>query len=439
MGGNIFRYATNKDVPVPNTMTLYVMKKYHGTSIAKFGDELTMHYHTFVWTDYDNDGIFWWNEAHNFIESSQDFDFTLAQYLLEEGVFPVSFRSGWHYMDNVWQRYLDTILPFSMHDDWPSVRTTTVEPIDNVYDWSRCSKEFVPFHPSPDDYQVPGTCKGYNLRSQYMANMDSTGMKDIFAKAAAGVDQVVCLWAHLPEVDFPDNASRIDSLAHFAAARYPSVKFRYCTATEAMQRWLGTTDATPPTVTITENRVGDNSTFVVTTNEPLFQPHPFVAMKDIYERYSVPLLNQTGANEWTTAVPVPSKIVAKVAAAATDVAGNLRTSFLRPLPDDLYVDNKDSAYTETAGTWTFAPTSAWGTDARMATLGQKDSAKVQWKPPVVPIMPVQFLCAGSISFQCRWKNALPDSEQGADRPDDVLRKPDPLRRLGLYWDSTARC
>jgi hypothetical protein len=382
MGGNIFRYATNKDMPVPNTMTLYAMKKYHGAAIARFGDEITMHYHTFVWTDYDKDGIYWWNQAHNFTESSQDFDYTLAQYLLEEGTFPVSFRSGWHAMDNEWQRYLDNLLPFSMHDDYPSVRSDTIEPIDNVYDWSKSSKEYIPFHPSPDNYQLAGSCRGWNLRSTYMASMDSTTMKSIFAKAAAGVDQVVCLWAHLPETDFPDNASRIDFLAHIAAAQYPTVKFRYCTAVEAMQRWLGTTDVTPPTVAINENRVGENSTYVITTNEPLFQPQPFVAMKDIYERYSVPLLKQTGSNEWTTAVPIPSKIVAKVAAAATDLSGNLGISAFRPLPDDQYIDNKDSAYTETAGTWTLAPRCAWGTDARMAMLGQTDSAKVQWKPSI---------------------------------------------------------
>ena len=30
MCGNIFRYATNTDVPVPNIMTMYLMRRYHG-------------------------------------------------------------------------------------------------------------------------------------------------------------------------------------------------------------------------------------------------------------------------------------------------------------------------------------------------------------------------------------------------------------------------
>jgi hypothetical protein len=382
MGGNIFRYATNKNVPLPNTMTLYAMKKHHAASIAKFGDELTMHYHTFVWTDYDKDGIYWWNQAKKFTESADDFDVTLAQYLLEENTFPVSFRSGWHAMDNDWQRTLDAILPFSMHDDWPAIRNDTIEPIDNVYDWSKSSKEFVPFHPSPDNYQLPGSCKGYNLRSEYMASLDSASMISIFAKANAGVDQVVCLWAHLPEEDFLTNVSRINRLAHAAEGKYPAVKFRYCTAIEAMQRWLRTSDAMPPTVTLTEKRVGNDLTFVIASSEPLFQPQPFVAVKDIYERYARLRTRQTGSSEWTTIDPVTAGTVAKVGVAATDTVGNLRTTFLRYLPDDIYVDNTDSAYAEIAGTWTTVTKSAWGTDARVATLVARDSAKIQWKPTI---------------------------------------------------------
>jgi hypothetical protein len=381
MSGNIFRYATNRNFPVPNIMTMYLMKKYHGAAIQKFGDELTLHYHTFVWTDYDNDGIYWWNQAHKFTESRDDFDVTLAQDLLEENSFPVSFRSGWHAMDNDWQRYLDTLLPYSMDDDWPSIRVDTTEPIDNVYDWSKSSKEWVPFHPSADNYQLPGALKGWNLRSTHIGGIDSSAMVNIFAKANAGVDQVACLWGHLPETDFLDNMKNINRVAHIAALKYPNVKFRYCTAVEAMQRWRGTTDVTPPVVNISERRAGANVTFVITSNEPLFQPQPFVAVKDLYERYTHLAARQTGTNEWTTDA-VPASSLAKVGVAATDTSGNVQTAFLRYLPDDQFVDNRDASYSESAGTWTTAQARAWGIDSRTALLGAADSAKAQWKPAI---------------------------------------------------------
>jgi len=382
MAGNIFRYATNRNVPLPNTMTLYLMNKYHGESVRKFGDELSLHYHTFGWTDYDGDGVFWWNQTHTFSECRDDFDVTVAQYLLEENTYPVSYRSGWHYMDNEWQRYLDSLLLFSMHDDWPAVRNDITEPIDNVYDWSKSSKEFVPFHPAPDNYQLPGSCKGWDLRSKHVGSIDSTLMNSIFSKANAGKDQVACLWGHLPETDFLDNIRKINQLAHAAAAKYPGVKFRYCTAVEAMQRWLGRSDTTAPVMTLREERAGDQLTFVIKTNEPIFQAQPFVAVKDLYERYRRLLTQRTGENEWTTIDPVTASSVAKVAAALTDTAGNVSTAVIRYLPDDLYIDNKDSGYSELSGSWTSVSNGAWGTDARTAILVQNDSVKVRWKPSI---------------------------------------------------------
>ena len=53
MGGNIYRDATNLNVPLDNTMTLYLMKKYHGHRIQQLGDEISLHYHTFIWSDYN--------------------------------------------------------------------------------------------------------------------------------------------------------------------------------------------------------------------------------------------------------------------------------------------------------------------------------------------------------------------------------------------------
>ncbi len=248
MAGNIFRYATNTDVPVPNIMTLYLMKKYHGDAIRACGDELTLHYHTFEWYDYGGTGIFYWNQAMSFEPCRADFDVTLAEFLLEENVFPVSFRSGWHYMDNGWQLYLNTLVPFAMHNDYGNVHRDTIPPIDNDYDWSHAPSAFVPYHPSDTNYQVPGNGKGWNVRCRYMGSTSQNDMDGIFAQAAAGKDQVACLWAHLPEEDFPHNMARIDSLAHVSAAKYPNVRFRYCTAVEAMQRWLRSADTTAPTI-----------------------------------------------------------------------------------------------------------------------------------------------------------------------------------------------
>jgi len=381
MAGNIFRYADNTNVPIPNIMTMYLMKKYHEDNVIANGDELSLHYHTFYWSDYDNDGIYYWNQSLSFLESLDDFNFTLAQFLIDEHIFPVSFRSGWHYMDNDWQHYLDDrVLPYSMHNDWPSNRTDLIEPLDNTYDWSLSPAEFVPWHPSISNYQLPGNGPGWNVRSDHFNGTRSLDLMDtVFAEAADGIDQVACFWGHLPETDFLTNIEILDSLAHQAATKYPGVNFRYCTAIEAMQLWRGSNDTQAPTVIFTDIQNDDYITFRIQTDEPIFQAQPFVAVKDIFERYVVLECTSVGNNEWETSQPVLSSNLAKAAVAVCDTMGNHTLEFIDYLPDDEFIDNSDAGYVEIYGNWETYSTASWGTDSRMVILNQNDSAKVQWQ------------------------------------------------------------
>jgi hypothetical protein len=379
MAGNIFRYARNTNVPLPNIMTMYLMKKYHGHNVAVNGDELSLHYHTFVWSDYDGDGRWWWNQAHTFLECRDDFDVTLAQLLLEEQVFPVSFRSGWHYMDNDWQRYLNELLPFSMHNDYPARGVDTTEPLDNVIDWSQAPSEWVPYHPSEDNYQIPGNGAGWNVRSAHFSTTLARGyVEEIFAAAQQGVDQVACIWGHLPETDFLTNIAKIDSAAHAAAARYPDVTFRYCTAVEAMQRWLRTTDGTPPTLVVEVSGGNGEVCLRISTDEPIFQPQPVVAFKDVYEDYGLVPCQAVGGNTWE--VDVRGRRLAKVGVAVCDSVGNQALFVHRFLPDDLFCDDEGGELRTMAGQWNSVAQPAWGRTALVANVPQGDSAVARWYP-----------------------------------------------------------
>ena len=383
MGGNMYRYGTNKNVPTINILPLYLMKKYHDEKIKQWGDEVSFHYHTFKWYDYDGDGVYFWNQAQIFKDSKEDFDYTLAQFLLEENVFPVSFRSGWHYMDNYWQNYLDGLLPFSMHDDYPSKHVDVDEPLDNNYDWSQSSSQFVPFHPSSENYQLEGNLNGWELRSKYMAYIDSTLMNYIFNQAKNGTDQVVCLWAHLPEEDFPDNIVRVNNIVHSVAANYPNVKFRYCTAVEAMQRWMKTADTTKPNLQLSEQLKGDDVKFIIQTKEPIFQKQPFLAVKDIYENYSIEQCEKIGEYNWITSNSFTRSKIAKVGAAVTDTVGNLSTAFINILPDDIFIDNDDINYSELKGSWISKQNRfVWNLDYRQSNINFNDSSMVKWTPTI---------------------------------------------------------
>ncbi len=379
MAGNMFRMSVNTDIPVPSTMPVYLMKRFHGDRIRQWGDELTFHYHTWVWSDRNGDGIWYWNQGISYDEFAPDFDQTLAEMLLEEEVFPVSFRSGWHAMDNAWQQRIDRLLPFSMHNDWPGIHADATEPVDNVYDWSRAPSASVPFHPSLSDYQVPGNARGWNLRSSYITKGDSAFLAKLFAQAAGGVDQVVCLWAHLPEADFAENLQRLNAAVHAVAARYPSIDYRYCTAVEAMQAWLGGADTTAPQLTITESEASTGGVlWTIRSDEPIFQPEPFVAVKDRYERYRILPLERTGPSAWRTTAGVARADLARLGVAATDTSGNLSTRSIRYLPDDVIIDNAATGYAESRGSWSTVKGSGFDASYRTCTVPAGDSAMARW-------------------------------------------------------------
>ena len=383
MGGNIYRDATNINVPLANTMTLHLMQKYHGDRILQLGDEISLHYHTFIWSDYNGGANSYWNQSPTFEDCRADFDVTLAQYLLEENVFPVSFRSGWHFLDNGWQAYLNQLIPYCLHNDYgvKKVWSANPEPIAGVEDWSQATPLFIPFHPSTTNYQVAGNGQGWNTRSIKMQNLTQTIMNQIFALAQGGTNQVPCLWNHLPE-SYLTTITNAGGFIKTAAAKYPGVSYRYCTAVEAMQRWLGVTNPSPPQLTVTPTTQGDTLTLAVSVSEPIFQAQPFVAVRDALQGYQIAACEPVSANSWLVRLPVPLSQISKVGLAVTDQAGNRVIDILRYLPDDLYLDNLDPEYAEVSGAWKQSPTFAWGVDARMAVLASNDTARVQWSLPV---------------------------------------------------------
>lgn len=381
--GGIFRYGTNANVPYANTFPLHLMQKYHGASMQQFGDELTLHYHTWKWTDDNGDGIWWWNQSRTFAELRDDFDFTVAQCLLEENMFPVSFRSGWHYMDNVWQQYLNDLIPYCMHNDVPNVHADNTEPIDNVYDWSRAPTDWKPFHPSPNDYQRPGNSNGWNLRSAYMRVVTRDALEQAFVKAAQGEDQVLCLWEHLADDTFFPSLERVNGLLHQLSAQYTGVRFEFKSAVEAMQLWRGTQDTVKPSLSLQEMHNGTQVAYSVQTNEPIFQGQPFVAVKTKSEQFIVAQMESVGTNRWRTVQSFNADSLAKVACAVTDTAGNLSKQFITYVPGDTFYDNTHSGYHELLGTWRTIASETWGLDSRAATVAPNDSAVVEWQADII--------------------------------------------------------
>lgn len=377
--GSVYGSSENTDAPVPNLLPLHLMRAFHGDAVRRLGDEITLHYHTFLWSDYAGAGTYFWNQAKTFRECRGDFDQAITQSLVEEDTYTVTFRSGWHYMDNEWQGYINQLWPYNMDNDSPHVGNPPRQPYFNILDWSKAPTNFIPFHPATTNYQVPGDGAGWNVRSVKTPNVTQALVDSIFADAATGTSQVVSFWAHLPESFFLTDMERMDAYIHASAQSHPEVSFRYCTSVEAMQRWRGLADGTPPVLEVTSAIVEDATVLTLRTDRPLFQKEPFIGLKDTSGNYRIVACEPAGLNAWTARLPVPTRSLAKVGIAVVDDAGNLTTRTLRWIPDETFVDNADPGYTETHGSWTPRTGSAWGHDARQVAIPPGAAAGAEWR------------------------------------------------------------
>ncbi|MFC2085434.1 hypothetical protein ACFLS9_10275 [Bacteroidota bacterium] len=352
MAGNVFHLSRNCNIPIRNNMTLYLMKKYHLDAIEHFKDQLTLHYHNYLWSDPNGDGVYHWNQGMDFLLSKDDYEETLCKYLIEDDIFPISFRSGWHFMDNTWQAYQEKFIPFDMSNAYPAIGGSTIEPSWWI-DWSQSPSAFVPYHPNADNYQIEGDLKQWRLRSLFF--QDETSLREnletMFQEAANGNDQMACVWGHLAEGSFLTGVHNLNTIAHQFSAKY-GVEFMYCRDVEALRLWINPKDTIAPVLTVNEIVEGENIRFAIETDGPVFQSEePFITIKTTYEKYERLSCSQTGDNQWETNDVIPHSILAKVAVAVCDSVGNQTKKQIDYVPDDIFIDDQHPEFQEISGTW----------------------------------------------------------------------------------------
>lgn len=308
-------------------LPLDLMEDYHGDSVRRWGDEMAYHYHTWIWSDPNGDGTYYWNQAPDFSYCMEDFDYTVSRMLIDRAFYPSSFRSGWHYMDNLWQRHLDDLFPYRFENDWPAYRIDTEEPIDNVYDWRRAPSEWAPYHPDPNDYQSPGSLRGWESRSKYINGATAAILTDAFYAALDGQPQLLTLFSHLKEVDFPEQVDALHTRLCNLHDSLPMVEFEYLTGRECMLRWRNGTDVIPPTVQVESSDDGGVRTATLTFDEEIYQPQPYVARKGRDGSYSRLDCTAAGQNRWQVQFSPADTLT--VAVGATDWFGNPCVQFLR--------------------------------------------------------------------------------------------------------------
>jgi hypothetical protein len=350
MAGNVFHLSKNCNIPIRRNISLYLMKKYHADAIAQYDDQLSLHYHTYYWSDPQGDGKYEYEIAPDFLLNLDDYEQTLCSFLIEDNIFPISFRSGWMYMDEHWQAYQERFIPFDMSDCWTDI-----------------SDGSEPFHPNADNYRLKGDMEQWRVRSEYftVTSARERGLNNVFRAASEGKDQMICLWSHLPETEFLNGMDSVNAMAH-RLSEQDTVDFMYCGDVEAMRLWINPEDTIAPVLTVNEIYESGGYRFDIQTDGPVFQEdEPFVAVKTVYETYERVACTKIADNHWETVKTIPEDIIAKVAVSVCDSVGNQANAHLSYLPDDVFVDDHDQSYSEISGTWSdYTSAELWDLNAR---------------------------------------------------------------------------
>ena len=152
-------------------------------------------------------------------------------------------------------------------------------------DWRRAPATWEPYHPSADDYQVPGDCRRWiarclNVGTRYRL-LQERDVRQAFAEAAEGKPVVLAITNH----DFRDMEPDIDAfrqLVSRVAVDFPQTPFFYSEAVNAMQAALDLAPL-PPCELDRRVRQIDERTHILTVGSatPTFGPQPWLALKTV--------------------------------------------------------------------------------------------------------------------------------------------------------------
>ncbi len=256
---------------------------------------------------YARDSIEWhfhpmstYREAHrcatHYFRSDEIFQI-LSRRVIDRGFFPSCFRAGFQAErpDSHW--FLEQFIPF----DISNMATADTTDIDNSIDfrngrsgnWRKAPHDWSVYHPSHDDYQLPGQCRrligrALNLRNR-IGNMTQAEMDAAFAKAAEGETVLVGLCSH----EWRDLRPELDSVQEMlrnAQAIHPEVRVEYCQADEAFQAHVDAPYREQPPLELRLTLVPASSDDVpylqvdVVQGE-VFGPQPFLAIQTRSRRY----------------------------------------------------------------------------------------------------------------------------------------------------------
>jgi hypothetical protein len=264
--------------------------EHYSAQIRKTGspqDGLHFHYHPHSFRrEAHRCATHWWSSSNSLHQ-------IISRRIIDHHWFPAAHRPGFHVIrpDSHW--FLEQHIPFDF-----SNQATVNSAEDGVQfgvqggrfgDWRRAPATWEPYHPSADDYQVPGNCRRWiarclNVGTRYRL-LHERDVRQAFSEAAEGKPVVMAITNH----DFRDMEPDIDAfrqLLNRVAVDFPHTPYFYCEAVNAMQAALDLTPLPPCELDLAVRQIdGHTHLLKVNSSIPTFGPQPWLALKTVEGTY----------------------------------------------------------------------------------------------------------------------------------------------------------
>ncbi len=247
----------------------------------------------------------------------------LARRILERSWFPSLFRAGANIERNDLSFWLEQFIPFDY--SCASCPKQLEEP-GSMWDWRQAPVAWTPYHPDFYDYRKPGTMNRWLFRcvdvdTTFMA-LSEKDVEDAFMAVRSGKSAVLAYNSH-DRRDLRPKIEHARKLIKQVGDGYPDVVWRYANAKEAAQAVCRVPDKPAPRF---EMEIKDSTVFI-RTDQPLFGPHPFVAIEEeggVFFRDNPTIESESS---WAYQL-VRKKKTRKVGVAGSNISGNVGTSYI---------------------------------------------------------------------------------------------------------------
>ena len=237
-------------------------------------DELNWHFHPLSLTR---------NPLHaatSYVNNHLLLNEILCRRILDDQWFPVVNRPGFHAERPDSHAFLEQWIPFDyanqVHEQVDSQIDTRA---GRFGDWRRSSASWRGYHPSHDDYQLPGDCRRIIFRCLNVGTrlrcLNVDHVRQAFREASEHGSAILAFADH----DYRDMRPDVEIVRRLLAEvrpEFPDVALRFAGAEEAARAHLGVSDAQAPKLTM---KLDSNRLDVQLEAGEIFGPQPFLALR----------------------------------------------------------------------------------------------------------------------------------------------------------------